>query len=95
MYTLCLVYVCILPHTLITLGSPSDNPASYGDTVLIRTLTYFHYWAINAKVMLVPTVLLADYAHGTIPLVTSLLDSRNAGSAVMLFVRIYLFYIYI
>lgn len=45
-----------------------------------RQLTYNYLAAVNLRLLFLPTDLCCDWTMGTIPLVESLLDSRNFGT---------------
>ena len=63
-------------------GSPlfveSDNPASFSTHWLTKTLTYLYLCGLNAWLLLFPSRLCFDWSMGSIPLVDTLTDPRNA-----------------
>lgn len=73
--------IIILGRVLISQGSPmfveSDNPASFSDVFLTRTLTYLYLIPFNVWLLLCPSHLCFDWSMGSIPLVESLTDWRN------------------
>lgn len=73
--------IIILGRVLISRGSPmfveSDNPASFSDVFLTRTLTYLYLIPFNIWLLLCPSHLCFDWSMGSIPLVESLTDWRN------------------
>ena len=54
-----------------------DNPASFSDSLATRIMTYWYLLAFNCWLLLSPSVLSYDWQMGSIPLLESLLDSRN------------------
>ena len=62
--------------------APADNPASDSDSLLTRTLTYFYLPFLNFWLLLYPRLLSFDWSMEAVPLVESLLDVRNACTAV-------------
>lgn len=54
-----------------------DNPASFSDSLATRVMTYWYLLAFNFWLLLSPSVLSYDWQMGSIPLIESLLDSRN------------------
>ncbi|XP_063969709.1 protein O-mannosyl-transferase TMTC1-like isoform X1 [Lytechinus pictus] len=64
-----------LPHF-----SEEDNPASFAPHLTTRFLTYSYLVAFNILLLLCPTTLSHDWQEGSIPLVESLWDPRNAAT---------------
>ncbi|XP_030844018.1 protein O-mannosyl-transferase TMTC1 [Strongylocentrotus purpuratus] len=64
-----------LPHF-----SEEDNPASFAPHLTTRFLTYSYLVAFNIWLLLCPTTLSHDWQEGSIPLVESLWDPRNAAT---------------
>ncbi|XP_022794710.1 transmembrane and TPR repeat-containing protein 1-like isoform X1 [Stylophora pistillata] len=69
-----------------------DNPASFSDSLSTRIMTYFYLIAFNSWLLLSPSVLSYDWQMGSIPLVESLIDSRNLATLVFVMVAALLFY---
>ncbi|XP_063073953.1 protein O-mannosyl-transferase TMTC1-like [Engraulis encrasicolus] len=65
------------------LFSEQDNPASFSPHLLTRFLTYCYLLAFNAWLLLAPIVLCYDWQVGSIPLVESPWDTRNATSLLL------------
>uniref|UniRef100_H2ZTZ2 dolichyl-phosphate-mannose--protein mannosyltransferase n=1 Tax=Latimeria chalumnae TaxID=7897 RepID=H2ZTZ2_LATCH len=63
------------------LFSEQDNPASFSPHRLTRFLTYSYLLSFNAWLLLAPITLCYDWQVGSIPLVESMLDSRNTATA--------------
>ncbi|MBN3321944.1 TMTC1 protein, partial [Atractosteus spatula] len=62
------------------LFSEQDNPASFSPHLLTRLLTYSYLLAFNAWLLLAPIVLCYDWQVGSIPLLESVWDVRNAAT---------------
>ncbi|KAH3738543.1 protein O-mannosyl-transferase TMTC1-like [Dreissena polymorpha] len=62
-----------------------DNPAAFSASRLTRMLTYSFIWTYNAWLLLSPTDLCYDWQHGSIPLVETVLDMRNAATLLFFF----------
>ncbi|XP_066561389.1 protein O-mannosyl-transferase TMTC1 isoform X2 [Amia ocellicauda] len=62
------------------LFSEQDNPASFSSHLLTRSLTYSYLLAFNAWLLLAPIVLCYDWQVGSISLVESAWDVRNAAA---------------
>ncbi|XP_037505701.1 protein O-mannosyl-transferase TMTC1-like [Rhipicephalus sanguineus] len=60
--------------------SEMDNPASFSSMRTTRLLTYSYLCAFNAWLVLCPRTLSYDWQMGSIPLVTSPLDTRNLAT---------------
>ena len=61
----------------------ADNPAAHATNPLTRVLTITQYWFLHCQILLFPNTLSFDWSMDAIPLVTSVLDSRNLGTIVM------------
>ncbi|XP_032445974.1 protein O-mannosyl-transferase TMTC1 isoform X1 [Xiphophorus hellerii] len=70
------------------LFSEQDNPASFSPHLLTRFLTYSYLLSFNAWLLLAPVVLCYDWQVGSIPLVESLGDVRNAATILLAAVMI-------
>ena len=57
--------------------SRADNPASHSDSVITRCLTFLYLPVFNFLLLLSPVSLSYDWSMSSIPLITSLADSRN------------------
>ncbi|XP_022919760.1 protein O-mannosyl-transferase TMTC1-like [Onthophagus taurus] len=57
--------------------SEQDNPAAFHPSLYVRILTFCYLAAFNWWLLLCPATLSHDWQMGSIPLVTSLTDSRN------------------
>ena len=77
---------------LMRTGAPGvftarDNPAAFalGTSRLSRALSHAHAHALHARALAWPAALSADWSLGSVypPLVTSLLDARNAATALL------------
>nr|XP_037288686.1 protein O-mannosyl-transferase TMTC1-like [Rhipicephalus microplus] len=64
--------------------SEMDNPASFSSMRTTRLLTYSYLCAFNVWLVLCPRTLSYDWQMGSIPLVTSLCDSRNLATLALL-----------
>lgn len=62
--------------------SSSDNPAASENSTLTRVLTFSHLPSMNMLLLLCPRWLSFDWSMSSIPLVESLGDERNLGTAV-------------
>ena len=49
---------------------------------LTRLMTWSHIVFINARLLAMPVVLMADYSHDTVPLVTTIWDVRNVETVI-------------
>ena len=58
-----------------------DNPVPFEPILATRMMTYARLHAITVRLLLWPDVLSADYSHRAIPVVSSLADPANLGSA--------------
>ncbi|KAM6987108.1 protein O-mannosyl-transferase TMTC1 isoform 2-T2 [Aplochiton taeniatus] len=65
------------------LFSEQDNPASFSAHLLTRFLTYSYLLSFNAWLLLAPIVLCYDWQVGSIPLIESLWDERNAATVLL------------
>ena len=65
-----------LPHF-----TAQDNPASFSNSTLTRTLTFHYLSAFNGGLLLAPITLSYDWQMGSIPLVVTVQDLRNAKTA--------------
>ncbi|XP_019854061.1 PREDICTED: transmembrane and TPR repeat-containing protein 4-like isoform X2 [Amphimedon queenslandica] len=79
--------LALLARLLISQGRPafvySDNPTSFSDSILIRTLTYSHLTSLNVWLLMCPSLLCFDWSMGSIVLVKTLNDYRNIGSVTL------------
>ena len=77
----------LLARLLISQGRPafvySDNPTSFSDSILIRTLTYAHLTSLNVWLLMYPSLLCFDWSMASIALVKTLSDCRNIGTVVL------------
>ena len=82
---LALTTTCLLLVRLQIMGSQLpvftrfDNPASVAPTPA-RQLTYHYLVSLNLWLLLFPCDLCCDWTMGTVPLVESLIDPRNAST---------------
>lgn len=82
---LALTTTCLLLVRLQIMGSQLpvftrfDNPASVAPTPT-RQLTYHYLVSLNLWLLLFPCDLCCDWTMGTVPLVESLIDPRNAST---------------
>ncbi|CAH1155250.1 unnamed protein product [Phaedon cochleariae] len=58
--------------------SQQDNPAAFHPSIHVRFLTFCYLAAFNWWLLICPSTLSHDWQMGSIPLVTSVNDSRNA-----------------
>ena len=58
----------------------ADNPAASHGSIIVRFLTFMYLPAFNFKLLLQPNTLSFDWSMEAIPLVQSVLDSRNIES---------------
>ncbi|XP_054722194.1 protein O-mannosyl-transferase TMTC1-like isoform X2 [Uloborus diversus] len=63
--------------------SEEDNPASFCPSLLTRFYTYSYLAAFNFWMLLNPSTLSYDWQMGSIPLVSSVFDIRNAASLLL------------
>ncbi|KAG9470556.1 hypothetical protein GDO78_017356 [Eleutherodactylus coqui] len=68
------------------LFSEQDNPASFSPYILSRFLTFSYLLAFNAWLLLGPITLCYDWQVGSIPLVHSIWDIRNAFTLLLVVV---------
>lgn len=54
-------------------------------------MTWSHVVFINARLLAMPVTLMADYSHGTVPLVTQIWDLRNVETAIFFTAMLILF----
>lgn len=52
----------------------ADNPAAHASSPLTRALSVGRYWALHARLLILPDVLSFDWSMGAVPLVSSPLD---------------------
>ncbi|XP_028968291.1 protein O-mannosyl-transferase TMTC1-like [Galendromus occidentalis] len=64
--------------------SEHDNPAAHDPHLLTRFLTYSYLTAFNIKLLLYPAVLSYDWQMGSVPVVHSVLDTRNLATVALL-----------
>ncbi|XP_065221750.1 protein O-mannosyl-transferase TMTC1-like [Planococcus citri] len=64
--------------------SNQDNPAAHHPLLTVRFLTYSYLTAFNFWLLLFPFTLSHDWQMGSIPLITNLLDHRNAFTCLFL-----------
>ena len=57
--------------------SKADNPASHSSSLLTRILTFLYLPVVNVLLLLCPSTLSYDWSMESIPLISSLLYSRN------------------
>ena len=69
-----------------------DNPASFSDSLATRVMTYWYLLAFNCWLLLSPGVLSYDWQMGSIPLIESLLDSRNLATVTFVMIAALLAY---
>ncbi|KAG2456769.1 TMTC4 protein, partial [Polypterus senegalus] len=60
-----------------------DNPASFSDKILVRTVNYNYYYSLNAWLLLCPWWLCFDWSMGCIPLIESVIDWRIISVVVL------------
>ncbi|XP_032878990.1 protein O-mannosyl-transferase TMTC4 isoform X2 [Amblyraja radiata] len=53
-----------------------DNPASFADSSLVRTINYNYYYSLNAWLLVCPWWLCFDWSMGCLPLINSVGDFR-------------------
>uniref|UniRef100_A0A8C4QE13 dolichyl-phosphate-mannose--protein mannosyltransferase n=1 Tax=Eptatretus burgeri TaxID=7764 RepID=A0A8C4QE13_EPTBU len=58
--------------------TPDDNPASFAEGLLVRTINYNYIYALNVYILLCPWWLCFDWSMGCVPLITSASDWRIA-----------------
>uniref|UniRef100_UPI00358E525E protein O-mannosyl-transferase TMTC4 isoform X2 n=1 Tax=Myxine glutinosa TaxID=7769 RepID=UPI00358E525E len=58
--------------------TPDDNPASFAEGLLVRTINYNYIYALNVCLLLCPWWLCFDWSMGCVPLITSAFDWRIA-----------------
>lgn len=63
--------------------SPSDNPASDSDSLLTRTLTFWHLPFLNILLLLLPQNLNFDWSMGAVRLIESVFDVRNLSTVTL------------
>lgn len=80
--TILMVFRVWVMDGTLPLFSSQDNPASFADSLLTRSLTYCYLYYFNAKLLVAPTTLCYDWQLGSIPLVESVLDPRNVCTVV-------------
>ncbi|KAK1167860.1 protein O-mannosyl-transferase TMTC4-like isoform X1 [Acipenser oxyrinchus oxyrinchus] len=60
-----------------------DNPASFADSILERTVNYNYYYSLNAWLLLCPWWLCFDWSMGCVPLIKSVSDCRIISLVVL------------
>ncbi|XP_069696978.1 protein O-mannosyl-transferase TMTC1-like [Periplaneta americana] len=60
--------------------SNQDNPAAFHPCLHVRFLTFCYLAAFNCWLLLCPATLSHDWQMGSVPLVTTLVDSRNIAT---------------
>ena len=81
MVSLCMVVIVLIrAQSGVPTFVDSDNPASFSDSFLTRSLTYAYLMSFNAWLLIAPSKLCFDWSMGSIPLVEALHDWRNAGT---------------
>ncbi|XP_072884906.1 protein O-mannosyl-transferase TMTC4 isoform X2 [Hemitrygon akajei] len=53
-----------------------DNPASFADSALVRTINYNYYYSLNAWLLVCPWWLCFDWSMGCLPLIKSFSEFR-------------------
>ncbi|XP_014210531.1 transmembrane and TPR repeat-containing protein 1-like isoform X2 [Copidosoma floridanum] len=69
-----------LLHGALPKFSPQDNPAAFHPCFHVRLLTFCYLAALNFWLVLCPASLSHDWQMGSVPLVTSLADTRNLAT---------------
>ncbi|XP_069164612.1 protein O-mannosyl-transferase TMTC1 [Procambarus clarkii] len=81
---ICLALMTVVMRLALMRSSPvfsdQDNPASFANSSLTRFLTFCYLPAHNVWLLLCPASLSYDWQMASIPLVSSLLDTRNTAS---------------
>ncbi|KAL5484578.1 hypothetical protein EMCRGX_G021103 [Ephydatia muelleri] len=62
---------------------PEEMKAAFHPDITVRALSFSNIYALNAWLLLAPSSLCCDWTLGSVPLVTSLWDSRNTWSIVL------------
>uniref|UniRef100_A0A4W3H462 dolichyl-phosphate-mannose--protein mannosyltransferase n=1 Tax=Callorhinchus milii TaxID=7868 RepID=A0A4W3H462_CALMI len=62
-----------------------DNPASFADNILVRTVNYNYYYSLNAWLLVCPWWLCFDWSMGCLPLIKSISDVRVIAPLVLWF----------
>ena len=88
------IFLVVLKVVLLS-GKPPEygklqNPASHANSTLVKVLSHHQSAAQHFGLLIFPYSLSFDYTHGSVPLVTSLLDPRNLSVLVMYAVLLYL-----
>ncbi|KAH1011700.1 hypothetical protein HUJ04_001017 [Dendroctonus ponderosae] len=86
---LCSTVVILALRLAILQGSlprfcEQDNPTAFHSSIYVRFLTFCYLAAFNLWLMLCPATLSHDWQMGSIPLVTTLGDSRNVATCFFL-----------
>jgi hypothetical protein len=61
--------------------SPGSNPASESTDYLVRLYTFNYYFARHVSALFFPAVMCCDWSMGSIPLLTSIADTRHLLTA--------------
>ena len=77
-----LLFRLSLLNNQLPLFSAQDNPASFSDSFLTRVLTYNYLLYFNAKLLVAPIILCYDWQMQSIPLIESIMDTRNIGTTI-------------
>ncbi|KAK7069637.1 Protein O-mannosyl-transferase tmtc2, partial [Halocaridina rubra] len=64
--------------------TPADNPAAHSPSILTRTLSIGRAWAAHGRLIMWPSTLSFDWSMGAVPLVTTLWDSANLETLLLL-----------
>ncbi|XP_014359782.2 protein O-mannosyl-transferase TMTC1 [Papilio machaon] len=83
--------LCVL-HGALPAFSPQDNPPAFHPSFLVRLMTFSYLAAFNWWLVLCPWSLSHDWQLGSVPLVTSITDPRNAVTLLALASLVALFY---
>ncbi|KAK9874622.1 hypothetical protein WA026_005451, partial [Henosepilachna vigintioctopunctata] len=70
--------------------SQQDNPAAFHSSLYVRVLTFCYLAAFNWWLLLCPATLSHDWQMGSVPLITSIYDTRNVITCLFFILSLFL-----
>lgn len=74
--------LCVMSGTVPTFAA-SDNPAARHPDPVVRALTFLHLPVVSVRLLVWPQVLSYDWSMDAVPRVESVVDPRNAATALL------------
>jgi len=82
----------LLVRLRIMHGTPTftaeNNPAAFVEEKVYRWLSYWHYYVVNVRLLLLPNLLCCDWSMGCIKTIRALWDFRNIPSFVLMIILV-------